>query len=162
MIKATYSGGATEGLYSCEIIVEANNTIFAFNNVDGKSGITTAFVTGNDAEVVLTKKDAIVLDETSFYGTEGASTKIGFDDVKDGVETWCCPFTVYFTGSSADLSVYDYIVFRLKGFSYNQQTFELCFEIRRQVYHGTNTPNVLVSEFGRKSSSLDGITDFPS
>lgn len=161
MIKATYSSGATEGLYSCEIIVKANNTIFAFNNADGKSGITTAFVTGNDAEVVLTKKDAIVLDETSFYGTEGASTKIGFDDVKDGVETWCCPFTVYFTGSSADLSVYDYIVFRLKGFSYNQaRPLSYALKYDGKYINGTNTPNVLATGVWQEIVIyLDGITD---
>ena len=161
-VKATYVGDAYEGVFTFNVFVNSKDTLFAFNTDSGKGQISTAFIAGDAGETALTEKNYIVVDNTSYYGAEGASTKIGFDDVNGGAETWCCPFTVKFTNADTEnLAAYDYIVFRLKGYSYNASrpvTYTLKYD--GAYINNTNTPVVLTTgEWTEIVIPMNGIDD---
>lgn len=161
-VKATCVGGTSKGEYIYKFFVNSVDTIFAFNTAAGREQISTAFIAGDADEVALTTKNYIVLDKEKYYGEEGVSTKIGFDDVNNGTETWCCPFTVKFTNADTEnLAAYDYIVFRLNGYSYNANrpvTYTLKYD--GKYINGTGTPVVLTTgKWTEVVIPLNGIDD---
>ena len=95
------------------------NKLMYFDTALGAAQISTSYVVGSDPEKAVETKDYIFVDPDTTYDGK-PTTKIGFDDVNGGAETWCCPFYVTFSlPASADLSGYSHIRFYLKGYSYN-------------------------------------------
>ena len=94
------------------------NKLMYFDTALGAAQISTSFVAGKDPETAVATKEYIFVDPDTTYDGK-PTTKIGFDDVNGGKETWCCPFYVTFAlPASADLSGYSHIRFYLKGYSY--------------------------------------------
>ena len=95
------------------------NKLMYFDTALGAAQISTSFVAGSDPETAVATKEYIFVDPDTTYDGK-PTTKIGFDDVNGGADTWCCPFYVTFAlPASADLSGYSHIRFYLKGYSYN-------------------------------------------
>ena len=95
------------------------NKLMYFDTALGAAQISTSYVVGSDPEKAVETKEYIFVDPDTTYDGK-PTTKIGFDDVNGGAETWCCPFYVTFSlPASADLSGYSHIRFYLKGYSYN-------------------------------------------
>ena len=95
------------------------NKLMYFDTALGAAQISTSYVVGDDPEKTVETKEYIFVDPDTTYDGK-PTTKIGFDDVNGGAETWCCPFYVTFSlPASADLSGYSHIRFYLKGYSYN-------------------------------------------
>ena len=123
-----------------------DDKLMYFDTALGREQVTTSFIEGTSSEAPVATKEYITLDTENMY--DGApTTRIGFDDVNGGKETWCCPFFVSFAtpANGGDLSDYTHIRFYLKGYSdYYGQDRPMEYAV---LYNGTRfiQPTVLTT-----------------
>ena len=90
-----------------------------FDTALGREQVSTAFISDSDPKQNVESKDYIVLDTEETFGGK-PTTRIGFDDVNGGAETWCCPFYFGFTLPGGDLAGYTHVRFYLNAHSYTE------------------------------------------
>lgn len=112
---------AFEYIRATNLLVLKDDVLYYFDQTAGKDQISLEYTIGNPAvTTALTTKNGVHYVTDVKYGNESGSTKIAFNDVNPGVETWPCPFTIVLdTAAITNLDQYQYIRFYIQGYCYN-------------------------------------------
>lgn len=153
---------AFDYIRASNLLVLQNDVLYYFDQVAGKDQISLEYTASDNTTYPLYTKDGVSYVTDVKYQDESGATKIAFNDVNPGVETWPCPFTIILnTPAIENLDEYQYIRFYIQGYSYNSarpMSFAITINDKRiePTINPLDAPNGVWTEVLLPVSALTG------